>query len=77
MEGTKATTECKIIVINIQSSTSPYIHEHRPDVVHASLVDAMETMGIAWEGIPHTSIADTIACQKVWDALFPHYYQGE
>ena len=54
-----------------------YIHEHRPDVVHASLVDAMETMGIAWEGIPHTSIADTIACQKVWDALFPHYYQGE
>lgn len=23
MEGTKATTECKIIVINIQSSTSP------------------------------------------------------
>ena len=54
-----------------------YIHEHRPDVVHASLVDAMETMGIAWDGIPHTSIADTIACQKVWDALFPHYYQGE
>ena len=54
-----------------------YIHEHRPDVVHASLVDAMDTMGIAWDGIPHTSIADTIACQKVWDALFPHYYQGE
>lgn len=54
-----------------------YIHEHCPDVVHASLVDAMETMGIAWDGIPHTSIADTIACQKVWDALFPHYYQGE
>ena len=28
----------------------------------------------SWDGIPHSSIADTIACMKVWEALFPHYY---
>ena len=52
-----------------------YIHEHRPDVVHASLTDAMECLGIAWDGIPHSSIADTIACRKVWERLFPNYYE--
>lgn len=54
-----------------------YIHEHRPDVLHASLTDAMECMGISWEGVAHTSIADTIACRAVWEALFPHYYEKE
>lgn len=51
-----------------------YLHEHHPDKVHASLTDAMECLGIAWDGIPHSSIADTIACMKVWEALFPYYY---
>ena len=51
-----------------------YIHEHRPDVLHASLTDAMECLGIDWEGIAHTSIADTIACRAVWETLFPNYY---
>ncbi|MBQ3927085.1 MAG: hypothetical protein II710_00400, partial [Clostridia bacterium] len=52
-----------------------YAHEHDPDLVHMSLIDAMECLGISWgEGIPHTSVADTIACQKVWDCLFPNYY---
>ena len=51
-----------------------YIHEHRPDVVHASLTDAMDVLEIAWDGIPHSSIADTIACKKVWERLFPNYY---
>ena len=52
-----------------------YIHEHRPDVLHASLTDAMECLGISWEGgIAHTSIADTIACRAVWEKLFPNYY---
>ena len=52
-----------------------YIHEHRPDVLHASLTDAMECLGISWEGgIAHTSIADTIACRAVWERLFPNYY---
>lgn len=52
-----------------------YMHEHHPDMEHASLVDAMECLGIAWDGIPHSSIADTIACAKVWEALFPKYYK--
>ena len=52
-----------------------YIHEHRPDVLHASLTDAMECLGISWEGIAHTSIADTIACRAVWETLFPNYYK--
>ncbi len=50
-------------------------NEHYPDNNHASLIDAMETLGIAWDGIPHSSMADTIACMKVWEALFPHYYE--
>ncbi len=51
-----------------------YIQEHRPDVVHASLTDAMACFGIEWDGVAHTSIADTIGCLKVWDRLFPNYY---
>jgi len=52
-----------------------YIHEHRPDVMHASLTDAMECLGISWDGIAHTSVADTIACRAVWERLFPNYYK--
>jgi len=52
-----------------------YIHENRPDIEHASLIDAMECFGIEWEGVPHSSIADTYACRKVWNVLFPHYYE--
>lgn len=51
-----------------------YIHEHRPDLQHASLIDAMDCFGIEWEGVPHSSIADTFACRKVWNVLFPNYY---
>ncbi|MBQ7153489.1 MAG: 3'-5' exonuclease [Clostridia bacterium] len=51
-----------------------YIQEHYPDLVHASLSDAMECLGIEWTGAAHTSIADTIACGKVWEKLFPNYY---
>ena len=54
-----------------------YIHEHRPDVMHASLTDAMECLGISWDGIAHTSVADTIACRAVWERLFPNYYEAE
>ena len=49
--------------------------EHYPDEVHASLSDAMERLGIAWDGVAHTSIADTIGCAKVWEKLFPNYYE--
>ena len=50
--------------------------EHYPDLVHASLGDAMERLEIAWDGVAHTSIADTIGCAKVWEKLFPHYYDN-
>ncbi|MCQ2427049.1 MAG: 3'-5' exonuclease [Clostridia bacterium] len=51
-----------------------YIQEHRPDITHASLTDAMAAFEIEWDGIAHTSIADTIGCMKVWEKLFPNYY---
>ena len=53
-----------------------YQSEHHPDNNHASLIEAMSTLGISWDGIPHSSIADTIACMKVWEALFPNYYEN-
>lgn len=49
--------------------------EHYPDLVHASLSDAMALLEIEWDGVAHTSIADTIGCAKVWEKLFPHYYE--
>lgn len=52
-----------------------YINENRPELIHASLSDAMECLGIEWEGVPHSSVADTFACRKVWGALFPNYYK--
>ena len=53
-----------------------YTHEVRPDVVHASLTDAMACFGIEWDGIAHSSAADTYACRKVWEVLFPNYYKN-
>jgi DNA polymerase III epsilon subunit-like protein len=50
--------------------------EHYPDMVHASLSDAMERLEIPWDGVAHTSIADTIGCAKVWEKLFPNYYEN-
>lgn len=52
-----------------------FAHENRPDVVHASLTDAMACLGIEWHGVAHSSIADTIACRDVWGKLFPNYYK--
>lgn len=54
-----------------------YAHENRPDIVHASLIDAMECFKIEWQGVPHSSLADTYACAAVWDRLFPNYYKSE
>ena len=52
-----------------------YLHENHPDLSHASLVDAMECLNIPWDGIPHSSMADTFACARVWEKLFPNYYK--
>ena len=51
-----------------------YTHENRPDISHASLTDAMSCFEIEWEGMAHSSVADTLGCRKVWEALFPNYY---
>ncbi len=51
-----------------------YAHTHRPDIQHASLTDAMACFEIDWDGVAHTSMADTFACREVWDRLFPYYY---
>jgi hypothetical protein len=53
-----------------------FAHEHRPDILHASLSDAMSCFEIEWDGVPHSSTADTIACMKVWEILFPNYYSN-
>ncbi len=53
-----------------------YTHENRPDIVHASLTDAMSCFEIEWEGVAHSSVADTLGCRKVWEALFPNYYRN-
>ncbi len=51
-----------------------YTHEHRPELLHASLTDAMSCFEIEWEGVAHSSVADTLGCRKVWEMLFPNYY---
>ena len=53
-----------------------YAHEHLPDLAHASLTDAMASFGVDWDGVAHTSIADTIGCMKVWEKIFPNYYRS-
>ena len=52
-----------------------YLQEHHPEQLHASLGDAMACLGVEWDGVAHTSIADTIGCAKVWEKLFPNYYE--
>ncbi|MGM9631567.1 MAG: PolC-type DNA polymerase III [Eubacteriales bacterium] len=52
-----------------------YIHENHPELVHASLTDAMNCFNIEWEGgVAHSSLADTYGCRRVWEKLFPNYY---
>ncbi|MBQ9979331.1 MAG: 3'-5' exonuclease [Clostridia bacterium] len=51
-----------------------YMHENHPELVHASLTDAMACFEIEWEGVAHSSMADTYGCRKVWERLFPNYY---
>lgn len=53
-----------------------YAHEHCPDLMHMSLTDAMAHFEVAWDGVAHSSIADTIGCMKVWEKLFPNYYDN-
>ena len=53
-----------------------YAYEHKTELQHMSLTDAMACFEIEWEGVAHSSIADTLGCRKVWEALFPNYYKN-
>lgn len=35
-----------------------------------SLINAMMTLGLDWDGEQHSSLADTLACMRVWRRLF-------
>lgn len=67
-EALKAKTRC------CANEFVRFAHEHLPELNHASLTDAMAALGVEWDGVAHTSIADTIGCMKVWEKLFPNYY---
>ncbi|MBE6605393.1 MAG: 3'-5' exonuclease [Ruminococcaceae bacterium] len=54
-----------------------YAHEHELGLTHLSLSDAMTHFGLSWEGTAHSSLADTDACRRVFEQLFPHYYESE
>ena len=54
-----------------------YVHEHEVELTHLSLTDAMTHFSLDWEGTAHTSLADTVACRKVFETLFPHYFESE
>ena len=54
-----------------------YAYEHKAELQHMSLTDAMALFSVEWDGVAHTSIADTIGCMKFWEKLFPHYYESE
>lgn len=54
-----------------------YVHEHEVELTHLSLSDAMTHFSLDWVGTAHTSLADTDACRKVFETLFPHYFESE
>ena len=51
-----------------------YAHEHELGLTHLSLSDAMAHFALPWEGEAHTSLADTDACRRVFERLFPNYF---
>lgn len=64
-------------LLDCAAEFSQYVHEHEVALTHLSLTDAMAHFSLSWEGAAHTSAADTDACRRVFEALFPHYYESE
>jgi len=54
-----------------------YVYEHEVELTHLSLTDAMTHFSLEWEGVAHNSLADTHACRRVFEVLFPHYFESE
>lgn len=64
-------------IIDCGTEFSHYVTEHGIELSHHSLTDAMTTLGLSWNGAAHTSAADTDACRKVFEKLFPHYFKED
>lgn len=49
-----------------------FVKEDRPDLDNGkrSLETAMTMLDLPWEGRQHTSLADTLACVRVWKRMF-------
>lgn len=64
-------------IIDCGTEFSHYVQEHGIELSHHSLSDAMTTLGLPWHGTAHTSAADTDACRRVFETLFPHYFKED
>lgn len=71
----KNALRCK--VLDCGTEFSHYVYEHGIELSHQSLSDAMATFGLTWHGNAHTSAADTDACRRVFETLFPHYFKED
>ena len=64
-------------MFDLAAEFSRYVHEHEIGLSHLSLSDAMTHFELEWTGAAHSSLADTDACRRVFERLFPHYFESE
>jgi len=64
-------------LLDCAAEFSHYVTEHELEQTHRSLSDAMACLSLDWQGTAHTSLADTDACRRVFETLFPHFYESE
>lgn len=64
-------------ILDCGTEFSHYVQEHEIELGHHSLSDAMAHFGLSWKGAAHTSAADTDACRRVFEVLFPHYFKED
>lgn len=64
-------------IIDCATEFSRYVKEHEIELSHHSLSDAMATFGLDWHGTAHSSTADTDACRRVFETLFPHFFKED
>lgn len=64
-------------MLDLSAEFSHYVFEHELELSHLSLSDAMAHFSLEWRGTAHSSLADTDACRRVFEQLFPHYFESE
>ncbi len=64
-------------MLDCAAEFSRYVHEHEIELSHLSLSHAMAHFSLEWTGTAHSSLADTDACRRVFEILFPHYFESE